>query len=404
MKIIYLHQYFKFPSERGSTRSYDLAVSFLKEGYKVVIISSSKSERFKSKRWNIIQQDGLEVHFIYSPFGTHLSYLKRTFIFFKFMWHATFRLLKINADIVLATSTPLTIGIPPMIKRWVHKTPYVFEVRDVWPEAVIAIGAVKNKWMQRWLYYQEKIIYTFASYIVPLSTDMQKSIIKRFPSFTQKTDTVIENISEISRFQSCDTKPSRIEKVIGMKPRFTILYAGTFGRVNGLSYLVDLAEQTLKLDPSLVYILIGAGGDKAKVTALAEQRNVLQKNLFILDPISKDELPAWYRSVNMGSSFVINIKELWANSANKFFDSLAAGKPVLINHQGWQASIIEKENLGYVLPEMLTSEEVEKFVAYTKNDSLHNRQRQNSYQKAISSYSLEIATRKYINIFSRILK
>src|SRR5690606_26706922 len=206
----------------------------------------------------------------------------------------------IKADIVLATSTPLTIGIPAMIKKRLHKTPFVFEVRDVWPEAVIAIGAVKNRLMQKWLYFQEKVIYKYADYIVPLSSDMQKSIIDRFPKLANKTNIVIENISEVGRFQAPAITPVNIEHFIGKKPRFTILYAGTFGKVNGLSYVVDLAVETLSLDCSLVYILIGAGGEKERIKALATQKNVLNKNLFILDPLSKDELPAWYKSVDMG--------------------------------------------------------------------------------------------------------
>src|SRR5690606_11969464 len=127
---------------------------------------------------------------------------KRTLIFLKFMWFATFRILRINADIVLATSTPLTIGIPAMIKKLLQKTPYIFEVRDVWPEAVIAIGAVNGNLTKRWLYFQEKVIYKYADYIVPLSSDMQRSILNRFPYLKNKVDIVIENISEVDRFQS----------------------------------------------------------------------------------------------------------------------------------------------------------------------------------------------------------
>src|SRR5690606_29799362 len=111
---------------------------------------------------------------------------------------------------------------------------------------------------------------------------------------------------------------------------------GTFGRVNGIDYVVALAEKTFQFDPDLVYILMGTGAQKKEIINLAKKKHIYNKNLFILDPISKNALPGWYKSVNMGSSFVIPIKELWANSANKFFDTLAAGKPILINHEGWQ--------------------------------------------------------------------
>src|SRR5699024_2034549 len=117
------------------------------------------------------------------------------------------------------------------------------------------------------------------------------------------------------------------------------------------------------------------------------KKEVLNKNVFVYDPITKDELPIWYNSVSMGSSFVVDIRELWANSANKFFDTLAAGKPVLINHEGWQADVIRHEKIGFVLPVKISEEAVKEFVAYTHEEDLYERQKQNALNKAKERYS-----------------
>src|SRR5690606_5440549 len=193
-------------------------------------------------------------------------------IFFKFLWISSIKLLQLNGDIVIATSTPLTIGIPALIKRFFHKTPYIFEVRDVCPEAVIAIGAVRNKFLKKMLFKLEELIYNSASFIVPLSIDMRNSIISRYPQNYLKTNTVIENISEISRFQD-NNLIIEFDKLLGFNPRFTILYAGTFGRVNSVHKFVDLAEYTINLDPTIVYILVGDGFEKFKIKELATEKN-----------------------------------------------------------------------------------------------------------------------------------
>jgi glycosyltransferase involved in cell wall biosynthesis len=402
MKLIYLHQYFKFPDETGGTRSYDLASSFVGKGIDVTVVTSTSDEKYKTKqRWVEIERYGIKVHYVYLPYGNHLSYLQRSFVFFKFLWFATFRLLKLKGDVVLATSTPLTIGIPALIKKWFGKTPFIFEVRDVWPEAVIAIGAIKNKWLQKLLYRLEKLIYKNASVIVPLSTDMQKSIVSRYPQFKDKTDIVIENIAEINRFQN-NTDTINLQEIVGFKPRFSVLYAGTFGKVNGIHKVIELAEKTLQIDKELVYILIGSGAEKKNIVQLAKDRGVNGKNVFILNPISKKELPLWYSAVSMGSSFVIDIPELWRNSANKFFDTLAAGKPVLINHEGWQAEAIRKYNVGYVLSFEITEEVAKEFVDYTKNENLAHEQKESALKLAKQKYSLEVATESYLKIFTRI--
>ena len=404
MKILYLHQYFKFPNETGGTRSYDLAHSFIANGHSVEVITSTSNPIFKhNKKWITIDKDNLRVHYIYLPYSNELPNWKRIIVFYRFLYNSTHKLLSLEGDIVLATSTPLTIGIPALLKKWINKTPYIFEVRDVWPEAVIAIGAIKNSFLKKALHFLEKVIYKNAAAIVPLSTDMKHSILSRYPAFSKKTIEVIENISEINRFQDyIDQEHSILKEKLGLTPRFSILYAGTFGRVNGLQYVVELAEKTLSLDKGLVYILIGTGAEKVKILQLANDKGLLGKNVFIFDPISKDALPQWYHEVNMGSSFVIEIKELWANSANKFFDTLAAAKPILINHEGWQKDIIQRYNVGYVLPVKLDEQSVNMFVEYTHDNELIDRQKRNALQLAKEKYSLEVAAAKYDAIFQKI--
>lgn len=404
MKLIYLHQYFKFPNEAGGTRSYDLATSFVNKGYEVVVITATSDQNYKTNNhWYVEKREGLEIHWIFLPYGNDLSYIKRSLVFFKFLWFSSFHLLKIRADFVLATSTPLTIGIPALIKKWLHKTPFVFEVRDVWPEAVIAIGAVKNKWLQKILYGLEKLVYKNAAAIVPLSTDMQKSIISRYLEFAEKTSVVIENISEINRFQGISEKIN-LKEIVGFEPRFSVLYAGTFGKVNGIHKIIELAEKTLLLDEGIVYILIGEGAEKEKVKQLAIDKEVLNKNVYILNPVSKAQLPLWYNSISVGASFVIDTKELWANSANKFFDTLAASKPLLINHEGWQAETIRYRNVGYVLPFEVTDKAVQNFVEYTHDEEFIDEQKKQALMLAKEKYTLEKATESYLKVFRKINK
>ena len=396
MKIIYLHQYFKFPNESGGTRSFDLASGFVSSGHQVEIVTSTSDDKYNNgKRWVQIEQKGLIVHYIYLPYGNHLSYLKRSLVFFQFLYFSTFKLLSLKGDLVLATSTPLTIGVPALIKKWIHKTPFVFEARDVWPEAVIAIGAIKNKMLQKILYKLECVIYHNAAAIVALSVDMKHSIVSRYPELDSKPIEVIENISEINRFQNGFSREvSVLKKKIGFQPRFPILYAGTFGRVNGIDYVIALAETLIHIDPSIVFILVGDGVEKSAIIREAIDKGV------ILDSVLKQDLPQLYFECAMGSSFVIPIKELWANSANKFFDSLAASKPILINHQGWQKEVITKSNIGYVLPEFINDEVMETFALYTQNEILNKVQQENALLVAKENYALDVAVMKYNKIFN----
>lgn len=404
MKILYLHQYFKFPHEPGGTRSFDLATSFIKLGHQVEVISSTSDASYKtSKNWFKVSLNGLTVHYIYLPYNNNLNYFHRTIVFLKFLWLSTFKVISIKCDLILSTSTPLTIGIPALIKKFFHKTNFIFETRDIWPEAVIAIGAINNNIIKKILYFLEYIIYKNAKYIVPLSIDMKASIISRFPEYDKKILKIIENISEINRFQKgYEEKNFFLKKKIGFQPRFTVLYAGTFGRVNGISYIIDLASKIYSLDPSIVFVLIGDGVEKKTIIKQAKEKNILDKNIFILNSVSKKELPQLYYECDMGSSFVIPIKELWANSANKYFDTLAAGKPILINYEGWQKVEILNEDVGYVLPIKTDDKAIKGFISYTKNTLLHTRQKENALNLAKKRYSLNKAVEKYQIIFDKL--
>lgn len=403
MKIIYLHQYFKTPKENGGTRSYDLAKSFVVRGYQVEMVTTTSIEKgFENGKWKIENIDGIKVHYLYLPYDNSFSFLKRGVVFFRFLILSSLKLLSIKGDVVLATSTPLTIAVPALVKKLVHRTPYIFEVRDVWPEAVIAIGAVKNKIFQKILYALEAIAYKYAKFIVPLSEDMQRSIVNRYPKFAYKTEMVIENIAEIKRFNREDLREKQlIKNLIGFIPRFPILYAGTFGKVNHIDYVIHLAKRLLEFEAGIVFLLLGNGSEKKVLVQEAKELGVFEKNIFFLSPVNKQQLPELYRNVSMGSSFVAPIKQLWANSANKFFDTLAAGKPILINHYGWQSDVIKDKNVGYVLPPNIEDVNLEEFVAFTKDEKMIESSGYNARKLATENYSLIIAVNKYLTLLER---
>lgn len=394
MKLLYIAQYFTFPEQPSGTRAYDLATSFAKKGIDVTVISTETHPEKHTPKWKRIERDGIKVFKVKCPYDNKMSFKSRVWSFIKFAWYASLKGLSQDFDLILATSTPLTTGIPAKFLHYIKKKPYVFEVRDVWPSVPIGMGFFKNKRIQCVLYSLEKSIYQSAAHIVPLSIGMLEDIEQRYPNNKM---TVIPNICNLDRFSRCDDKLS-----CTLPPNKRILlYAGSFGKVNGIKYVVELALLTLPLDEDLVYVLIGKGGEKEQIRQLARDTGLLGRNLFILDPIPKGDLPSLYSRVTVGSSFVSNIPVLWENSANKFFDTLAAGRPIVINHEGWQADVIRKKNIGYVLPQLLTQTVAEDFVAYMKNLKLIEEQERNTKDVA-KEYSLDSAVFKYLTIFSKI--
>lgn len=396
MKLLYIVQYFSFPDQAGGTRPYDLASSFVKAGIDVTIITSNTSGNVSDK-WAYEERDGLRIHYLNCPYNNNMGTLQRLKAFCRFFINATKKALSLDYDLMLASSTPLTNGIPALICKKMKKLPYVFEVRDVWPSVPFAMGYFKNPLVRKLLYAFELKIYKQASAIVPLSVGMDENIKTRYPN---DKSVVIPNISEVKRFSNID----KTVDIVVPENKKVLLYAGTLGNVNGIGYLIDLAAKTLYRDKDVWYYIVGKGKEKEHLQKLASDKGVLNSNLFFFDPVRKNDLPYLYSIATVGSSFVIDIPELWDNSANKFFDTLAAHKPIVINHQGWQAREIEKKNYGYVLPNVITDKDVEDFIRYMNNEDLLRQQGQNAYDSAIKEYSLEVAVDKYLKIFQSIIK
>ena len=278
-----------------------------------------------------------------------MSYSQRLRSFVRFAFAAGRRAAAVPCDVVFATSTPLTIALPGVWAKWRLDVPMVFEVRDLWPELPIAIGALRNPLAiaaTRWL---ERFAYRHSEGIVALSPGMRDGVTRT--GYPPERVSVIPNSSDLDLF----TVPAEAganwrgaHPEIGERPM--VLYAGTIGRINGVDWLARVAKAAEAIDPSVCFVVLGEGGEAGRVRESAKQLGVLGGNFFMLPSVPKERMPEALSAATVCSSLVIDLRELWHNSANKFFDALAAGRPIVINHRGWQADLLEDHDAGLVLP------------------------------------------------------
>ncbi|SVB69891.1 uncharacterized protein METZ01_LOCUS222745, partial [marine metagenome] len=197
MKILYLHQYFNTPNMSGGTRSYEFAQRLVSSGHEVHMITSRRDSTSSNKTY-IENTDGINVYWIYVPYSNSFGFLRRILAFIKFIVLSSILSLKIKSDIVFATSTPLTIAIPAIFCSKVKGVPMVFEVRDLWPELPIAVGAIKSGILIRLAKILEETTYFHSKYVIALSPGMKEGIAKTgYPLLKIK---VIPNSCDIVRF------------------------------------------------------------------------------------------------------------------------------------------------------------------------------------------------------------
>lgn len=345
MKIIYLHQYFNTPEMSGGTRSYEMARRLVAAGHEVHMITSWRRDNPQQEGWFTTQEQGIHVHWLPVPYSNTMSYMQRIRAFFDFAIAAKRKAAESNGDVIFATSTPLTIAIPAVFAAKKHKIPMVFEVRDLWPELPAAMGAIKNPVLLTLVKKFEKWAYKNSTAIVALSDGMKDGVVKA--GYPADKVTVIPNSSDNSEFKySADAARSFRAARPWLGDRPLLVYAGTFGRINGVGYLVELAAALAEIAPEVRILIVGGGQEQAKILKLAKEQNVFEKNFFMESKLPKKEIPALLSAANMASSLFIDLPEMQANSANKFFDALASGTAVMINYGGWQHELVNTYGCG----------------------------------------------------------
>ncbi len=353
MKLLYLHQYFVARSGTAGWRSYAFARHLVRQGHTVTVVSGQSEWSGLAlpagQKRAVLDVDGIEVRLLGVPYSQRLGVGSRLRAFARFMIAASRESTRVpGVDVVFATSTPLTIAVPGLWAARRHRCPFVFEVRDLWPAAPIELGVLKNPLLIALARALERTAYRRAAHIVALSPGMRDGIVAA--GMPPEKVTVIPNASDVELFRvpASEGQAYRAgQGELGRRP--WVVYTGTFGRVNRVDWAVRLAVHVARLAPEVAFLFYGSGSEKESTEALARELGLLGRTVFFYAPLPRAELPRVLSAATVLTSFAQDLPVMRTNSANKFFDAFAAGKPVVINYGGWQAEILEREGAGLAL-------------------------------------------------------
>jgi glycosyltransferase involved in cell wall biosynthesis len=388
VKVLILHQYFNTPASGGALRSYYLARALVDAEINTVVITTHNHSTAQTKHI-----EGIEVHYLPIPYDNRFGFLKRVSSFLKFVWSIVREAEKFrDADRCYAISTPLTIGLAAMWIKKRYNIPYYFEVGDLWPEAPVQMGIIKNPLLKAFLYKLEKFIYKRAHAIVALSEAIKADIEQKISG---KEIHVIPNMADTD-FYKPESKRPELEAKFTVQNKFVISYIGTIGLANGLEYLVNCAEASQQTKLPVHFLICGEGAELDKLQLLVKQKKLV--NLYFIPAQSREGVR---EVMNVTDATFVSFKPLpvlETGSPNKYFDGLAAGKLMVVNVGGWMKAEVEHHQCGIDVDPLRPQNFVEKITPFV-NDANQTK----TYQAAARGlaemmYSRRILSEKFLKL------
>jgi len=315
--------------------------------------------------------DGLKVHYLPVQYENQFGFLKRIKAFLHFIIRCKSFIRKQNDyDKIIVTSTPLTVGF---IALWAQKRygiPFIFEVRDLWPEAPIQMGVIKNPLLKIWLEKQELKFYKNAERVIALSPGMRNHIEKRAPEVKVE---LIPNVADCDFFERVEEKDENLVLQYGVKSKFVVSYFGAVGPVNDLMSLIKCAELSMHLP--IRFLIMGEGSSLQEIKDYVAKNQL--KNIFFIPYGTKEDVRDVLNVTDACYVSFLHKPILRTNSPNKFFDAIASGKLIITNIQGWIRGLVEKRHIGFFADSDFPAEFSEKIKPFIDSPDLLKK-----YQKA----------------------
>ena len=351
MRILYFHQHFSTPLGSAGIRSYEMARRLIHQGHQVTMVCGSygggdtglNMPFFKGKR--VGKVDGIDIVEFDLAYSNADGFVKRSMLFVKFALKSIGVAFTHQYDVVFATTTPLTAGIPGVFARWLRGKSFVFEVRDLWPELPKQMGVITNPIILAAMSCLEWVSYHSAHRCIGLSPGIVEGIKKR--GVKEHKIQLVPNGCDLSIFAQ-ELTPWRPDGV--GEDDLMAIFTGTHGMANGLDAALDAAAELKKRGRGdIKIVLMGQGKMKAKLQHRAEAESLT--NIIFHEPVNKEKLAQLMAGADIGLQLLANIPAFYfGTSPNKFFDYISAGLPVLNNYPGWLATMISDNDCGYSVP------------------------------------------------------
>jgi len=405
MNILFLTHYFPPEVNAPATRTYEHCKHWVNNGYEVTVITCApnhpKGSVYPGYRNKLFQRevvDGIKVIRLWTYVTANEGFVKRTLNYLSYMFAVIIAIPFFpKVDIVISTSPQFFCGLSGYFVKFFKSIPWVLEIRDLWPESILAVGAIKNKTIINTLKYIEKKAYLKSDHIVPV-TDAFKTYIAQ-KGIDKNKITVIKNGVDLSFYRPEDVAITD-EFGFDLKNQFVASYFGTHGMAHHLETVLESAY-ILREREDIVFLLVGGGSERNNLLKIKENQKLT--NVIMLDQQKKDKMPLLW-ALSDASMVLLKKSDLFKTVIpSKIFESMAMRIPIILGVEGEVKSMIEQAQSGITI-EPENAEELASAILKLADDTvLHTDLGDNGRRYVTDYFDRKILAGRYEEVMSQLI-
>lgn len=400
MKILFITDNFPPEVNAPAARTYDHCREWVKLGADITVITCvpnfPNGKVYPGYKNSLIKKErveGIEVIRVWSYITANQGFAKRILDYFSFAVSSFLVGFFKRTDIIIATSPQFFTTWSAYALSLLKRKPWVFELRDLWPESIKTVGALKQGKVIEILEKIELFLYRRATAVVAVTPAFKRNLVHR--GIAAEKINVIPNGTNLDLFVKSEKNEQLLSK-LGLSDKFVIAYIGTHGMAHGLDFIVRCAAE-LENRPEVHFLFIGDGAEKTKVLALAKELDV--KNCTFLDPIPKNEVPAYLSLADVSLIPLRKSETFKTVIPSKIFEAAGMGKPILLGVEGQAKEIVDQYHAGICFKPEDSASFVEAVSSIANNKEIYT-----SLQKGCAELAQEYDRTKLAGEMLHILK
>ncbi len=400
MHILFLTDNFPPEVNAPASRTYEHCREWVREGNRVTVVTTAPNfpsgkvfKGYRNKPWQQEWMDGIRVTRVWTYIAPNQGFVPRildysSFVFSSFLGSQFVR----DADLVIGTSPQFFTVWAAYLVSCTHGLPFVFELRDLWPDSIVTVGAMRPGPATRLLEKVELFLYRKASLVVALTPAFKKNLIER--GISAEKIKVIPNGVRLDFFVP-GPKPVALEEAMGARGKVVVSYIGTVGMAHAVHRILEVCE-FLKHEEKVLFMIVGGGAEWERIKEMAEARGL--RNLRMVKTVPKDEVLNYYRMTDI---FLVTLRDtplFRTVIPSKIFEAMAMGLPIVCAVDGQcREIVVEEARAGlWVQPEDV-EEMAQAVMRLVNSPGLRSSMGENGRQYVAGNYDRELLARKFLN-------